>query len=119
MVRTALRDFAIHALMLLPLRTRLWLLARCTRLLLWLLFHLEREPVTIAPVGPGWCRYRLWLGWQSSTTMVLGAYEPKVAELLRREIKAGDVCVDIGAHVGYYAILMARLTGEDGGGSGL
>jgi FkbM family methyltransferase len=46
--------------------------------------------------------------------MVLGTYEPEVVEVLRREIRPGNVCIDIGAHVGYYAILMARLTGEEG-----
>jgi len=100
--------------MLLPLRTRLWLLAQCTRPLLWLLFHLETESVTISPVGTGFCRYRMWLSWRAAMGMVLGAYEPEVAEVLRREIRPGNVCIDIGAHVGYYAILMARLTGEEG-----
>jgi FkbM family methyltransferase len=110
----SLRDFTIKALMLLPLSIRLWLLSSGTRPLLWLLFHLETEAVTIAPMGPGFCRYPMWFNWQSATPMVLGAYEPEVAELLRREIKAGALCMDIGAHVGYYAILMARLTGEAG-----
>ncbi len=100
--------------MLLPLRARLWLQNRCTRPLLWFLFHLETEPVTIAPVGPDFCRYRMWLNWQDDTGMVLGAYEPEVTEVLRREISPGNICIDIGAHVGYYAILMARLTGEEG-----
>ena len=54
-----LRDLAIRALMLTPLWTRLWVMAQCTRPLLWLLFHLEKDPMTIAPVGPGFCRYRM------------------------------------------------------------
>ena len=57
-----MRDFVIRALMLLPLRTRLWLQAQCTRPLLWLLFHLETESVTVAPVGPGFFRYHC-VGW--------------------------------------------------------
>ena len=54
------------------------------------------------------------LGWQGGTGMVLGTYEPEVAAVLRREIAPGNVCVDIGAHIGYNALLMARLTGKDG-----
>jgi FkbM family methyltransferase len=46
--------------------------------------------------------------------MVLGAYEPEVTEVLRREIRPGNICIDVGAHVGYYAILMARLAGQKG-----
>jgi FkbM family methyltransferase len=81
---------------------------------LWLLFHLESERLTIAPAGPGFCRYRMWLNWQADTDLVLGTYEPTVAAVLRREITPGSLCLDIGAHLGYYAILMARLTGNNG-----
>jgi len=56
----------------------------------------------------------MWLYWQDATAMVLGVYEPQVAEVLRREIPPGSVCIDVGAHLGYYAVLMARLTGEYG-----
>jgi len=78
------------------------------------MFRLETETKTVAPVGPAFCRYRMWISWQADVHMVLGAYEPQVAEALRREIAPGNVCIDVGAHVGYYAILMARLSGKKG-----
>jgi FkbM family methyltransferase len=56
----------------------------------------------------------MWLTWQADTGYILGAYEPQVADALRGQIAPGDVCIDIGAHIGYYAILMARLTGVQG-----
>jgi FkbM family methyltransferase len=52
--------------------------------------------------------------WQDSTEMALGLYEPSVADTLRREIRAGDFCVDVGAHIGYHAILMSMLVGPEG-----
>jgi FkbM family methyltransferase len=100
--------------MMLPLGARLWLENRWSRPLLWFLFHLETDNLTIAPVGPAFCRYRMWLTWQGGTGMVLGTYEPEVAALLRREITPGTLCIDIGAHIGYNALLMARLTGRNG-----
>ena len=67
-----------------------------------------------SPYGPKFCRYRMWYTWQSAEHMVLGASEPEVAELLRREITPGNVCIDVGAHAGYFAIHMACLAGKRG-----
>jgi FkbM family methyltransferase len=33
---------------------------------------------------------------------------------LKQHIRAGDVCIDIGAHLGYYCFELCRLTGEKG-----
>src|SRR5262245_42744003 len=33
---------------------------------------------------------------------------------LKKFIRAGDTCVDIGAHLGYYTFQLSRLTGENG-----
>jgi FkbM family methyltransferase len=43
-----------------------------------------------------------------------GFYEKYETELLKRSIKKGMVVVDIGANVGYYALLAAHLVGDDG-----
>lgn len=44
----------------------------------------------------------------------LGTHEPKVQALLSREVRRGDVCWDIGAHAGFFTMLMARLAGDGG-----
>jgi FkbM family methyltransferase len=41
-------------------------------------------------------------------------YEPGVTAALERLVRPGDVCLDLGAHVGYFTLLMARLAGPDG-----
>jgi len=43
-----------------------------------------------------------------------GIYEPVETELAKSEIKSGDVVLDIGAHVGYYTLIFARLVGAQG-----
>jgi len=43
-----------------------------------------------------------------------GIYEPRVTELVQREVEAGDVVLDIGAHVGYYTLIFAQLVGGRG-----
>src|SRR5437879_6649921 len=88
-VRQLLRDAVLESLARLPMQTKRWALSRLRRPILWTLFGLETAPVTVSSAGPSSCRYRMRLPWQSSTEMVLGAYEPWVVETLRREVKPG------------------------------
>ena len=41
-------------------------------------------------------------------------YEAPVCEFLRARVKPGDVCLDIGAHVGIYALCLARWSAPNG-----
>lgn len=52
---------------------------------------------------------RGWLGW-------LYAFdnEPHMRGMLKRVIKPGMTVVDVGAHIGYYTLLSARLVGDTG-----
>jgi FkbM family methyltransferase len=45
---------------------------------------------------------------------ISGVWEPNVTAAFRRALAPGDVCLDIGAHIGYYALLAARLVGPRG-----
>jgi FkbM family methyltransferase len=42
------------------------------------------------------------------------AWEPELTAALERVTRPGSVCVDLGAHVGYFTLLMARLSGPHG-----
>lgn len=46
--------------------------------------------------------------------MLLGMYELDTVRVCRRLIKPGMIVVDIGAHVGYFTLLFARLVGTGG-----
>lgn len=41
-------------------------------------------------------------------------YEPDVCKAVGSFVKPGAVCLDVGAHVGYMTLLMAKLAGPDG-----
>jgi len=43
-----------------------------------------------------------------------GAYEPSVQQALGENIMTGAVCWDIGAHIGFFALLASRLVGPTG-----
>jgi FkbM family methyltransferase len=42
------------------------------------------------------------------------AYEPEVTEAVSRLVAPGMVCADLGAHIGYFTLLMAKLSGLGG-----
>lgn len=46
--------------------------------------------------------------------IISGVREPLSTERMKDEINEGDVVVDIGANIGYYALLESRLVGEKG-----
>jgi FkbM family methyltransferase len=43
-----------------------------------------------------------------------GDYEDSVAACLERLVRPGHVCADVGAHLGYFTLLLARLVEETG-----
>lgn len=51
-------------------------------------------------------------GWDA--VYVAADYEPRITAALSRIVRPGDVCVDAGAHYGYFTLLLARLSGPDG-----
>lgn len=53
----------------------------------------------------------------SKDTLRLGTnriYEALETKLVKKEIKKGDVVLDIGAHIGYYTLIFAKCVGEKG-----
>ena len=41
-------------------------------------------------------------------------YEPLETDFIKKEVKSGCVVLDIGANIGYYTLIMAKLVGENG-----
>jgi len=41
-------------------------------------------------------------------------YEPDQTEIVKKYVHEGDIVIDVGAHVGYYTLLMAQLVGKNG-----
>jgi len=45
---------------------------------------------------------------------IWGVYEPFETELIKKEIKKGDVVLDLGANIGYYTLIFAKIVGKNG-----
>lgn len=43
-----------------------------------------------------------------------GLHEEHITEILRTVIKPGSVCVDVGANIGYFTVMMSKLSGTTG-----
>ena len=41
-------------------------------------------------------------------------YEPFETDFVQKEIKRGDVVLDIGANIGYYTLILAKCVGKEG-----
>jgi FkbM family methyltransferase len=112
--RALLRNLTVECLALQPSWIKLWEYRHLQRYLLAGLFRLEKNRVVVTGAGPAGHRYRMRLSWQGHTECVLGIYEPSVVRGLQKYLRVGDTCFDVGAHVGYLTILMARLVGPGG-----
>lgn len=57
---------------------------------------------------------KLFLDESDSLFLSLSSHETMQVSLSKKEIKKGDVVLDIGAHIGYYTILFSELVGPEG-----
>ena len=70
------------------------------------------NPNKIVKVHEG---YKMHLDSKDSLLLSLRPnYEPEHVEFMKKNIKKGDIAIDIGANIGYYTILLSKLVGENG-----
>jgi FkbM family methyltransferase len=59
--------------------------------------------------------HKMFLDSRDSLNLsIKGVYEPFETELVKKEIRKGDVVLDVGANIGYYTLIFAKLVGENG-----
>jgi FkbM family methyltransferase len=73
--------------------------------------RVQYEDVTIAKGPAQGLRFNASGG---PARYALGDIEPEVQELLQRELRPGDVLYDLGASIGFFTVLGAKLVGPEG-----
>ncbi len=58
--------------------------------------------------------YRMKLEWARFRCFAYGSWEPDLVALVSKKVRPGFRVVDIGAHIGYYTLLLSRLVGANG-----
>ena len=85
-----------------------------------MLAKLLRKPLrllpadTVVPILQGRLRGCRWIVGSGRHAYWLGTYELVKRTLFERIVRPGDVVFDIGAHVGFYTLLAAKLVGLQG-----
>ena len=58
--------------------------------------------------------HRMRLHWGLDKRFVFGTKEPHVVEAIQRVVRPRQLAVDVGAHVGYFTLLVAKQVGPSG-----
>jgi FkbM family methyltransferase len=75
---------------------------------------LFRRHLTIVPLARPLEGHRMRLNWQMQASYGFGTYEPEVVRTVQSVVRPGWVAVDIGANIGYFTLLLAKLVGPQG-----
>jgi FkbM family methyltransferase len=73
---------------------------------------IPRTLVLPIPMGP--LRGERWVVVSGVLEYYLGCFEPHKVKLFERFVERGGVVYDVGAHVGYFSLLSARLVQNEG-----
>lgn len=69
---------------------------------------------TVVRILQGPLRGKRWVAGSSNHGCWLGSYEAAKQKRIFEVVRPGMVCWDVGAHVGFYTLLLAELVGPDG-----
>lgn len=81
------------------------------------LLNLSRGPrsrLTVVPLAAPLEGHRMLLDWDTHKGFVFGVYEPHVVRALEAVVGSGSLVVDVGAHIGYFTLLLRKLVGSRG-----
>lgn len=86
---------------------RLFPLTKVAHLMLRFLFKDKgARPYTIKAFGKTFALYADWRDYQDATTIISPLYEKEVSRFLHKNLRRGEVFVNIGSNIGYFPLLV-------------
>jgi FkbM family methyltransferase len=76
--------------------------------------HAPGEKYPVLTCGGVLEGYRMRVDWTKHRSFAYGTWEPEVVEVILSQVKPGMTVLDIGAHSGFYALLLSKLVGPTG-----
>jgi FkbM family methyltransferase len=76
-------------------------------------YVLPQEPTVFSMAAP-LLGHRMRLDPQSQKGYLLGTYEPGCVRIVQTLVKPGWFVADLGAHIGYFTLLLAKCVGPEG-----
>jgi FkbM family methyltransferase len=76
-----------------------------------------KEPLPDLVLLTEWDGLRFWFRLRDRAigqNIAKGCYEPSVTELVKQIVKPGMNCLDAGANIGYFTVVLGRLVGAEG-----
>lgn len=72
------------------------------------------SPSSVLPILTGPNRGLKWVVGAGNQSCWLGTYESGIAKSIAARVKPGMTVFDVGAHAGYYTLMLSRLVGPQG-----
>jgi len=76
--------------------------------------RLNRDPFPIVSMNGLLAGQRMRVNWANHKTYVFGTHEPHVMQVMKDLVQPGWTAVDVGAHIGYSTLLLAKCVGPKG-----
>ncbi|MBI4611296.1 MAG: FkbM family methyltransferase [Candidatus Rokubacteria bacterium] len=70
--------------------------------------------LTVVPLARPLEGHRMRVNWRMQASYAFGTYEREVVQAVQAVIRPGWLAVDVGANVGYFTLLLAKLVGAQG-----
>jgi FkbM family methyltransferase len=79
-----------------------------------ILSRLKKDPFPVAQLCGPLAGQRMRVNWALHKTYVFGTHEPMIMRTMQEVVQPGWTVVDIGAHIGYSTLLLAKCVGPKG-----
>jgi FkbM family methyltransferase len=76
--------------------------------------QLFRDEIVLVSLSGPLQGHKMRLNWRHHKEYAFGVYEPAVVNAIQHIVKLGWVCADVGAHLGYITLLLAKSVGPTG-----